>query len=295
LLSATLALALGAVLAAQTTQSVPLSNPAQPATVKVNLFRGSITVRAGAAGAVTVTTTPGPDQKGPLPSPAPPAPPGMRLLNAGGAFAATQATNNVVIIHGSPMSGDADATVTVPASTALDLHTMKGDITVTGVSGELSVQTMNGDIALHQVGGSIVAHALHGKITAAISQLGTKPSSFSSLNGDIDITLPADARANLRLQDDRGGVYLDNGFDFVQTASKPASPDLALVQSQARALSAQADMFKAQASGGPGPAAPIFKSSFQLAGPTIAGTLNGGGVDLLLQDFRGNIYLHKAK
>jgi hypothetical protein len=296
LLPSLLALALATALGAQSTQSVPLSNPAQPATVNVSLFRGSITVRAGAAGVVTVATKPGPDQKGPLPSPPPAAPPGMRLLNAGGAVAATQA-NNVVTIHSSVMSGDTDTTLTVPASSTLDLHTMRGDITVTGVTGDISVQAMDGKIALEQVGGSIVAHALRGDITATISQLGTKPSSFSSLNGDINLTLPADARANLRLQDDRGGIYLDNAFDFKQTANTvahtakfpPLPPPLPAPKgpgNNVAALTAQMDMLKAMATA---------NCSGAACGPSVTGTLNGGGVDLLVQDFRGNIYLHRGR
>jgi hypothetical protein len=173
---------------------------------------------------------------------------------------------------------------------------MKGAITITGISGELSVQTVNGDIQLEQVGGSILAHALHGKIIATVTQLGPKPSAFSSLNGDIDLTLPAAAQANLRLQDDRGGIYLDDGFHFVPTANTPgpaglkpmppmppmppAPPNLNALNSQLDALKTQTDVLKASG---------IFN------GPAVAGTLNGGGPELRIQDFRGNVYLHQAK
>ena len=43
--------------------------------------------------------------------------------------------------------------------------------------------------------------------------------SFSSLNGDIDVTFPADLRANVKLETDNGDVYTD--FDIqMQARSK---------------------------------------------------------------------------
>ncbi|HEY7837189.1 MAG TPA: DUF4097 family beta strand repeat-containing protein [Terriglobales bacterium] len=296
LLSCAAGAALAAGLAAQTPnqQTLTLSQPTQPATVNVSLFTGAITVRAGAAGTVTVTATPE-NSKDVLPTPPAAAPPGMHLLNSGGAFSALEKDNHVTIST-SMRAGIAELTLQVPASSSLNLSTMKGAITITGISGELSVQTVNGDIQLEQVGGSILAHALHGKIIATVTQLGPKPSAFSSLNGDIDLTLPAAAQANLRLQDDRGGIYLDDGFHFVPTANTPgpaglkpmppmppmppAPPNLNALNSQLDALKTQTDVLKASG---------IFN------GPAVAGTLNGGGPELRIQDFRGNVYLHQAK
>lgn len=311
LLPALLALACAAAVAAQSTQTLTLSQPTQPATVNVSLFSGSITVRSGAAGVVSIVIATAPGEKSPLSPPAP-APPGMHLLNPGGALTATEA-NNVVTVRSASMRSVAGAVLQVPASTSLTLHTMRGDISVTGVSGELSAQTLNGDIVLNQVGGSVVAHALRGKIIASLTALGSKPSSFSSMNGDIDVTLPADAKANLRLQDDQGGVYLDNGFAFTGTAVKsdtagvftlPNQADLAkqITASQDAVAKAQLDMLKAQGAAGPLPPQPptppkaVFPiGKLPMLGSAIAGTLNGGGPEMLFQDFRGNIYLHKAK
>jgi len=291
LLSCAAGAALAAGLAAQTPnqQTLTLSQPAQPATVNVSLFTGAITVRAGAAGTVTVTATPE-NSKDVLPTLPAAAPPGMHLLNSGGAFSALEKDNHVTIST-SMRAGIAELALQVPASSSLNLNTMKGAITITGISGDLSLQTVNGDIQLEQVGGSILAHALHGKITATVSQLGPKPSAFSSLNGDINVTLPAGAQANLRLQDDRGGIYLDDGFHFVATAPAPKL-GLGLPSPPAPPPAPRV----AVPGGMPNPMPmPMPMPMPQQEGPSVTGTLNGGGPELRIQDFRGNIYLHQAK
>ena len=103
----------------------------------------------------------------------------------------------------------------MPAGSSLSLKTVNGRVQVQGVSGELDIESTNGGVTLDQAGSSIVAHTLNGPITANVARLDTgKPSSFSTMNGRIDLTLPVAVHANLTMRSDRGDIYLDQGFDF---------------------------------------------------------------------------------
>ena len=48
--------------------------------------------------------------------------------------------------------------------------------------------------------------------------LGQKDMAFTSLNGNVDVTLPPSTKANLRLRSDRGDVYSD--FDVQCSRSR---------------------------------------------------------------------------
>ena len=61
------------------------------------------------------------------------------------------------------------------------------------------------------------AHTVNGNITVGLDHVTPdKPMSFSSLNGRVDVTLPGDTKARLRLRTTNGAVYSD--FDVKMEA-----------------------------------------------------------------------------
>jgi len=246
---------------------VPLSHPSQPATLKVSSLRGTITVRAYNGPSVIIDSAGG-DHASRRPRSVPPEAQGMHRLNVNPGLTAEE-DNNVVTVHTSVFSGG-DLDIQVPVHTSLVLHSVNGRfIQVEGVSGDINAEDTNGSITLHNVSGSVVANALNGRITATVAQLDpSKPSAFSSLNGTIDVTLPADVHCNLRLKTDHGDIYMDDGFNF-QAAPAPSKSG----QGQRNAQG----MYKVQLD------------------RTTYGTLNGGGPEIRISNFNGNIYLRKAK
>src|SRR5260370_29690781 len=91
-----------------------------------------------------------------------------------------------------------------------------------------------------------------------------KPLSFSSMNGTIDVTLPADFKANAKIRTDHGEVYSD--FDFK--------------------LGGGAATQKNDTSDG------RFKVMMDR---TITGTINGGGTEATFKTYNGTIYIRKRK
>lgn len=131
------------------------------------------------------------------------------------------------------------------------------NITISNVEGDLEIKTNNGKIELTNVTGPVVANSTAGDIKVVYSSLNqAKPSAISVISGAIDVTLPANAKANLNMRSITGEMYTD--FDLGQKTSKEG---LAKV-------------------GG---------------GHTIDATANGGGVEIQLKTISSNIYLRKQK
>ena len=113
--------------------------------------------------------------------------------------------DNVITIK-TGVNGNANLEITVPVETSVNLKgTNGGHISVEGVHGEIDVNNLNGAIDLTNVSGSIIAHSLNGSIKATVSRVDPgKQLSFSTLNGSIDVALPPDLKANLKLHSDNG-------------------------------------------------------------------------------------------
>ena len=87
--------------------------------------------------------------------------------------------------------------IQVPVNTSLKLSCINGgNIVVEDISGEIEVNNINGGVKLTNVSGSVIAHALNQNVIVKLNKITPdKSMSFSSLNGDVDVTLPADAKA----------------------------------------------------------------------------------------------------
>ena len=131
----------------------------------------------------------------------------------------------VVAPVGPPAYMTPELSIQVPYNTSLKLHaTNGGDIVVDHIVGEVEIDNTNGNATATHVSGAAVVHALNGKVLVSLDKVsGDKPMSFSSLNGDIDVTLPADMKARVKLKSDNGAIYSD--FDIALAAAADAPTD----------------------------------------------------------------------
>src|SRR6059036_100502 len=193
--------------------SVNLSDPARPALVKVSLVNGGITVKGYDGKEVVVEARARNRESARSDST-------MKRIPVSGTGLSVEEENNEVRISSDSFMRAVDLSISVPIHTSLKLSAVNsGDIVVTGVDGELDVNDVNGSVTLNNVSGSAVAHALNGRVLVTFTRVNQKPMAFSSLNGDIDVTFPADLKANLSLKSDRGEIFSD--FDVQVQASTP--------------------------------------------------------------------------
>jgi DUF4097 and DUF4098 domain-containing protein YvlB len=267
-----LAAASAATLSAQNKVTVPLSSPSQPATIKAQLFSGagSITVTGGSGSQVVVESSGedgrdrgrrARDRDGGIP-------PGMRRLDTSGGDLDIVEDHNVVTIRVGASGRNENLVIQAPVNTSVELKTISGGghIDVTGISGSIDVECTNGSVTLTKVSGSVQAHTTNGELTASIDRITPgKPMSFTSLNGRVDVTLPGDTKARLRLKTTNGAIYSDFDVKMEPDAAKPVVED---ARGQGGKYRIRVDR-------------------------SVYGSINGGGPEFLFQTMNGDILIHK--
>ncbi len=115
---------------------------------------------------------------------------------------------NVLRIRPQPNSGP--VVLTVPVASTVQLKSAHGPIRVEGVHGEVDASSTNGSIDLTDISGTIVADTTNGAIHASMQHVDpSKPMSFSSTNGEINVALPADIKASVKMRTVNGSVWSD--------------------------------------------------------------------------------------
>lgn len=278
--------------------TIPFTDPARPGTVSVNVFSGSISVKVGSGRDIVVTTTAGGrgrdddhernrDRNRTQERSADDASAGLRRLTQPAGVNISE-ENNIVSVSSPVMLGAMTIAIQVPAATSLVLRAVNGgEVSVDGVTGSIEVNNVNGSIRLTDVGGPVIAHATHGGVVATLRQIAAgKPMSFTSFNGNVDVTLPGPSKANLRMRSDRGDVYTD--FDVQPTPAPPRTGPATSRLGDGRA--------RARDGRDRDPDDVKDKAKYRLdLDRSIYGTVNGGGPDFELRTFNGDIYLRKAK
>src|SRR5258708_36420270 len=176
--------------------TVPLSDPARRKMVKVSLINGSITVKAynGKEVIVEARGDAGRGRRRPEP------PAGMHRIDTSPGLQVEE-SENTIVIGVSDINRTSEISLQVPMDTSLRLRSINGgNIGVEGVSGDLDIDNTNGNVTVSHVSGSVVAHALNGRVLVSLDRVTpNKAMAFSSLNGNVDISLPADVKANVKM------------------------------------------------------------------------------------------------
>jgi Putative adhesin len=221
-------------------------------------------------------------------------PPGMHRIGGSSAIDVIQDSNVVRVTGG--MMGVRDVIIEVPVQTAVTIDSnLGGKIVVENIAGEIEINCLNGQIAIANASGPVVAHSTNGSITASLTRVAAgKNMSFSTFNGDIDITLPADAKATLKGRVDNGDIYTD--FDVkeepaAQALSAPPAPPLPPLPPAPSGSSNSNDIRNAVRD--QVRAAVRNATRGKRADDYVEGTINGGGPEIQFTTFNGRILIHK--
>lgn len=113
-----------------------------------------------------------------------------------------------------------DYRLRVPRQVRLDeLSTLEGEIVVRDVDGTIEAHNLHGDIEGINVSGSVVAHTLTGNILFSLRALPDRrlPFTLATLNGNVDLLMPAQADADLELSTVAGNIVGDYAFQVSST------------------------------------------------------------------------------
>jgi len=253
---------------------VPLSNPSKPAFVEARVHMGAITVTGYngknvivEAKAITKPVGKKEEDEDEDEKKKKEKAKGMFLVQNNRTGLTIVEENNKVIVKVTSFTRRVDLDIKVPFKTSLKLKGLNdGFIKVENVSGELDVHHLNGPVTLKNVSGTVIAHTLNGEVKVLFDKINLdKPMSFSTLNGDIDVTFPKNAKFNLKMKSQQGEIYSDFKLN-IQPGPAPVKK--------------------------PGKKKGKYMVKFD---KTLYGLLNGGGEEVQFKTFNGNIYIRAKK
>ncbi|MFB9863203.1 DUF4097 family beta strand repeat-containing protein [Rufibacter immobilis] len=157
---------------------------------------------------------------------------------------------------------DAKYTIRVPRNASIlykETNWTGGDLRISDLDGEIEARLNNAEATFTNVSGPVVANTTAGMLKVVFSSLAqSKPSALSSVAGEIDITLPANTKANFKLKSLQGEVYTDFNMDLKKEGKE--------------------DYMNLIGGGG-----------------NIDGKTNGGGVEMSVQSISSDIFIRKKK
>lgn len=189
-------------------------------------------------------------------------PEGMKRIASNPVEITAEEDDNQVTIETQSWKRWTDLTIKVPEQFDLHLHTVHGVIKVTGVSGEMEVSNVNGSVILNQIQGAVLANTVNGHVEARLKKVDANAEmSFVTLHGDVDVTLPKNAKVTAKMKSDRGEIYSD--FDM-------------------KTSSAREEVTKGDGQ---------YKVSIN---SFVIGTINGGGPVYTFKNMTGNIIIREG-
>jgi len=194
---------------AQEQVTAKFNDPSRPGLLKVSWNNGSIIIKTHSGNDVTISSTRIRPRREPREAG------GLQRIDNGGARVNVDSdNNNVVMISSGSSTGAGRLEIEVPVRTNLNLESHNGaSISIEGVEGDIEATNHNGSVNVTNAVGSVVAYSHNGRVTVSLRDITAgKPMSFTSMNGNVDVTLPPAAKAELKMRTDNGGIYTD--FDL---------------------------------------------------------------------------------
>ncbi|HEX8175038.1 MAG TPA: DUF4097 family beta strand repeat-containing protein [Pyrinomonadaceae bacterium] len=105
-------------------------------------------------------------------------------------------------------------TLFVPRGARIDaIEIINGGVSLEGLTGDVRASSINGNVTARGLRGEAKLSTINGNLEADFNQLdAAKSIALASVNGDVAITLPSDASANLRANNVHGGIKNDFGL-----------------------------------------------------------------------------------
>lgn len=300
------------------TNTFHFADPAKPGTVRITLLHGSVHVHGTDAADVVVRSN--------VHLASEVRADGLRVIGSSNGLEVSQ-HDNVLVLQGAEHHGDAVFDVNVPRQSAVAITTYTGRIQCANIAGDVDVHSMSGSITLEDMAGGATVEANNGRVRAGFSVLRPQhPVSVTSLNGEVVLYLPSDAKANLQLRTQNGTILTDyseqqlvttevatpkkvkKSYSFTFDSDDDDDSREALRESAEQIRDAARDAAK-EAQAAVREAADearegLAEAGIQLpplpplppmtGGKTISGVLNGGGVEVEVTTLNGDVTIRKS-
>lgn len=243
--------------------TVPFSKPSQPKDLQVSLIMGSIYVNGYSGQDVRIKAQARASKRERSQEKN-----GMRLIPNTSTGLVVEEDNNSMTVGTSSWARAIDITIDVPRNTSLKLATTNnGVIEVDNIEGEIEANNSNGSIKLTRISGAAIAYSANGRVEVSFDRVTPeKTMSFITMNGTIDVTFPANIKADVKMRTDNGNVYSDFDVEMQRNVRKVEKSDRN--QGSKYRVTLDKDMY---------------------------GKINGGGPEFQFRTLNGSIYIRERK
>ncbi|HEY2804795.1 MAG TPA: DUF4097 family beta strand repeat-containing protein [Gemmatimonadales bacterium] len=102
-----------------------------------------------------------------------------------------------------------DFEVKLPAGAAFHGASVNGDVEVRGATGPVEARAVNGSVELETTAGEAEGESVNGSVRAVVRGQGHESLRFTSVNGLVDVTVPANLDADLEASTVNGSINSD--------------------------------------------------------------------------------------
>lgn len=237
---------------------LPLSNPAEKAFLKVEIHKGPITIKGTDRKDILVRYASMEKTKKKHKSKN-----GLKKIQSASIDLEISEYNNRVKINSDSWDQGLILEIEVPKTIDLKIESYNhGDLEIDNIIGTLELTSYNGSITATHISGSVIADTYNGKITVTFDKVqADEPMAFTNYNHGLDLTFPEDIKATFKISNKQGDIY--TGFDMVMEKQK--------IEKKER------------------------KQSYKIQlGKWVVGKVNGGGAEITMKNYNGNIYIRKT-
>jgi len=189
---------------------------------------------------------------------------GLKKISGGTMDLEVTEHDNLVKANSDSWNNRMNLEIEVPLGFDLNVHTYNdGDLVISNIQGELELTNYNGEILAENISGSVVATTYNGEIKVTFDKVtDAAPMSFSTFNGDIDLTFPAALKATLKMKTEQGEIL--SGFDMNVVKNGP-------VQKK-----------------------DVKSGTYKVViDEWVKGDINGGGAEFTMKNYNGDIIIRK--
>jgi DUF4097 and DUF4098 domain-containing protein YvlB len=239
---------------------VPLSNPSAKGALEVSIQRGSINVVGSNRSDVLIkyasmesNNQDSQEVKN-----------GMKRISNSTIGLEASENNNQIEVESDSWNKGIKLIIEVPKTMDLELDTHNGgDIVVENVTGNVVLENHNGGITAKGMSGSVTANTHNGTILVELNSVTPNiPMSFITYNGNVDVSLPSSVKVDFKLKSSRGEIY--SGFDVALGKAAPVKKTVS-----------KSGTYK------------VYVDDW------VRGKTNGGGSEIVMQNYNGDIYIRK--
>ncbi len=259
-LSSTLAVA---IFAQSEEVIIPFDDASLEKELHIKVFQGDITIKGTNRQDVSVTYEIIEDEK--EPNPVSTDEQGLKKISGGNLDLEMSSNDNLAQIKSHNWNKNIRLTIDVPTSIQLNIQkNIGGNVMVSDVEGKINIENNVGDIEVKNTVGMVSASTNAGDITCHFKEIPEAQNMlFTTTTGKIDLSLPSQFAANLKLKTDMGDIYSDLDLQMVKKELEPKTKE-------------DGGSFK------------FFHSDYTFA------TINGGGPELTIKSKLGSIYLRAS-